>query len=102
RAPRAPQPAHRPRDRERGRAPALEPGRLLRRQVRGRRQGAVVPPALARWLALAAALGVAALFPLPFWIGMGILHWNAPWQVALLAGVGLGIALLAVWVAIRL
>jgi len=58
-------------------------------------------PSTARALGLAAGLGVAATFPLPFYLGMGVLGWKQRWQIALLALIGLGIALLAVFVAMR-
>lgn len=56
---------------------------------------------LASLLSLLAGLAVLVLFPLPFWLGLGVLHWQAPWQVALVAGAGLAIALLAVFAVVR-
>ena len=52
-------------------------------------------------LSILAGLAVVALFPLPFYIGLGVLRWKDGWQVALLASIGLGIALLAVFVTMR-
>jgi len=48
-----------------------------------------------------AGFAVLALFPLPFWYGLGVRGWDAGWQVALIAGVASGIALLAVFVVVR-
>lgn len=42
-----------------------------------------------------------ALFPLPFWLGIGVMHWTALWQEALLALVATLIALAAVYIVVR-
>ena len=47
-----------------------------------------------------AGLGVLVLFPLPFYVGLAVFGWTAPWQVALIALVALALALVAVWVVI--
>ena len=52
-------------------------------------------------IALLAALPVLALFPLPFWLGIGVMHWHERWQEALLACVATVIALAAVFVVVR-
>lgn len=52
-------------------------------------------------IALLAGVPVLALFPLPFWLGMGVMHWSARWQQALMALVATAIALVAVFVVVR-
>ena len=52
-------------------------------------------------IAMVAGLAVLALFPLPFWFGLGVLGWKAPWQQGLVALVAAAIALLAVFVMVR-
>lgn len=52
-------------------------------------------------IALLAGLPVLALFPLPFWLGLGVMHWNARWQQTLMALVATAIALAAVFVVVR-
>jgi hypothetical protein len=52
-------------------------------------------------LALLAGLPVLALFPLPFWLGIGVMKWSAGWQIAVIVAAATAIALAAVFVVVR-